>query len=317
MGCLPPESRRVRGNIGGLLPRVLPSASVGMAKTQRCTVRDRAGKSLRLLRKKRGEPCWRTPRTVRQNRPGLARALVGSVPPRSRPAVRGLKPRLGVCAPLKGAPPEPSAPSQGADDSEERTVRLTWNAVAVVAPHIPPRLRAVPSTLSWRDSRRRVPSRLPLTVETYARHRDPRRADRRIARGFAAPAPAPAPVAAAGHRAAGRRRAAVGDRASPGRPPRSHARARYDGRIAALPCPRSRQRLAAQRARRGRGRNRPRPAPGRAAPFQPERPAAPQAASPHRPAPPGREQGNAADRGPAAALRAAARTRAAAPRRRD
>src|SRR2546427_6941182 len=41
----------------------------------------------------------------------------------------------------KGAPPEPSAPSQGADDSEERTVRLTWNAVAVMAPHIPPRLR--------------------------------------------------------------------------------------------------------------------------------------------------------------------------------
>src|SRR2546427_604381 len=240
MGCLSPESRRVRGNIGGLLPRVLPSPSVGMAKTQRCTIRDRAGKSLRLLRKKRGEPCWPTPRTVRQNRLGLARALAGPIPTRSRHAVRGLKPRLGVCAPLKGAPPEPSAPSQGADDSEERTVRLTWNAVAVVAPHIPPRLRAVPSTLSWRDSRRRVPSRLPLTVETYARHRDPRRADRRIARGFAAPAPAPAPVAAAGHRAGGRRRAAAGDRASPGRPPRSHARARYDGRVAALPCPRSR-----------------------------------------------------------------------------
>src|SRR5947209_15329134 len=223
MGCLPPESRRVRGNIGGLLPRVLPSASVGMAKTQRCTVRDRAGKSLRLLRKKRGEPCWRTPRTVRQNRPGLARALVGSIPTRSRPAVRGLKPRLGVCAPLKGAPPEPSAPSQGADD----------NAVAVMAPHIPPRLRAVPATLSWRDSRRRVPSRLPLTVETYARHRDPRRADRRVPRGFAAPTPAPlpapAPPAAAGPPAAGRRRAAAGDRASPGRPPRSPPRARHHG----------------------------------------------------------------------------------------
>src|SRR5213592_488993 len=70
---------------------------------------------------------------------------------------------------------------------------LLWNAVAVMAPHIPPRLRAGPSTLSWRDSRRRVPSRLPLTVETYARHRDPRRADRRIARGFAAPAPPPPP----------------------------------------------------------------------------------------------------------------------------
>src|SRR5207245_9658033 len=258
----------------------------------------------RLLRKKRGEPCWRTPRTVRQNRPGLARALVGSIPTRSRPAVRGLKPRLGVCAPLKGAPPEPSAPSQGADD----------NAVAVMAPHIPPRLRAVPATLSWRDSRRRVPSRLPLTVETYARHRNPRRAARRIARGFAAPAPAPAPapVAAARHRAGGRRRGAARDRTSPGRPPRSHARARYDGRVAALPCPRSRQRLAAQRARRGRGRNRPRPAPGRAAPFQPERPGAPRAVSPHRPAPPRREQGDAADRGPAAALRTAARTRAAA-----
>src|SRR5256884_2249991 len=171
MGCLPPESRRVRGNIGGLLPRVLPSASVGMAKTQRCTVRDRAGKSLRLLRKKRGEPCWHTPRTVRQNRPGLARALAGPIPTRSRHAVRGLKPRLGVCAPLKGAPPEPSAPSQGADD----------NAVAVMAPHIPPRLRAVPATLSLRDSPRRVPRRLPPTVETYVRHPDPRPADPRIA----------------------------------------------------------------------------------------------------------------------------------------
>src|SRR2546422_7774108 len=90
MGCLSPESRRVRGNIGGLLPRVLPSPSVGMAKTQRCTIRDRAGKALRLLRKKRGEPCWPTPRTVRQNRPGLARALAGSIPTPSRHAVRGL-----------------------------------------------------------------------------------------------------------------------------------------------------------------------------------------------------------------------------------
>src|SRR3989441_10118804 len=136
-------------------------------------------------------------------------------------AVRGVKPRLGVCAPWKGAPPEPSAPSQGADDSEERTVCLTWNAAAVMAPHIPPRLRAVPSTLSWRDSRRRVPSRLPLTVETYVRHRDPRRADRRVPRGFAAPtpAPAPAPVAAAAPRPPGRRRPPAGVRASPGGPP--------------------------------------------------------------------------------------------------
>src|SRR3989449_6822541 len=252
MGCLSPESRRVRGNIGGLLPRVLPSPSVGMAKTQRCTVRDRARKSLRLLRKKRGEPCWPTPRTVRQTRPGLAGALAGSIPTRPRHAVRGLKPRLGVCAPLKGAPPEPSALSQGADDSEERTVRLTANAIrwlfrtGIMAPHIPPRLRAVPATLSWRDSRRRVPSRLPLTVETYARHRDPRRADRRIARGFAAPAPAP--VAAARHRAGGRRRGAARDRTSPGRTPLSHARARYDGLVAALPLPPSRRRLPAHRA---------------------------------------------------------------------
>src|SRR5207245_7454750 len=83
---------------------------------------------------------WPTPRTVLQNRLGLARALAGSIPTRSRHAVRGLKPRLGVCAPLKGAPPEPSAPSQAADDSEERTVRLTRKAVTVIARHTPPPL---------------------------------------------------------------------------------------------------------------------------------------------------------------------------------
>src|SRR5207247_2812981 len=108
---------------------------------------------------------------------------------------------------------------------------LLWNAVAVMAPHIPPRLRAGPSTLSWRDSRRRVPSRLPLTVETYVRHRDPRRADRRIARGFAAPAPPPPPppVPPARPPPAGPRRAGAPGRGFPRRPPPPPARARHAG----------------------------------------------------------------------------------------